>query len=122
MKNFICIALAFFCLNAFSQNKATTTMTIEGMYQGKNIFVKNTYGPGGIGYCINSVKVNGQITTDKINSDIFQVELSGHKLKMGEKIKIELIYYQDCTPGIPMVLNPGALLSSNNDKETSIVI
>ncbi|MGZ3921570.1 MAG: substrate-binding domain-containing protein, partial [Bacteroidia bacterium] len=71
---------------------------------------------------INSVKVNGQITTDKINSDIFQVELSGHKLKMGEKIKIELIYYQDCTPGIPMVLNPGALLSSNNDKETSIVI
>lgn len=122
MKLLFCVALACLGLTTLAQNKSVATATIEGSYQGKNIFIKNTYGPGGVGYCINSVKVNGHITTDKINSDIFQVDLSACKLKAGEKVKVELVYYEGCTPGSPMVLTPGALINNAGEKGTTIVI
>jgi hypothetical protein len=114
-----------FCLlvnTCFSQKAEFKTLLLEGLYTGENVFVKNPYGKGGIGYCVAEVLVNDKITTDKINDEIFQVVLDKSGLKKGEKLKIELRYQTDCIPfSAPAIINPGVLQSSG-DKERTLVI
>ncbi|MBA3662838.1 MAG: hypothetical protein H0W61_01330 [Bacteroidetes bacterium] len=119
------IFLAFSFQLSAQEKPVTQTMTIEGLYQGKNIFVKNPYGPDGIGFCVTGVKVNGQITTDKINADIFQVDLSLFKLKVHENVKIEMYYKTGSKLTIPTLINPGALINPKSivkNEETSLSI
>lgn len=94
---------------------AQNVITLEGQYLGKNLFVKNTYGTGGVGYCITEIKVNGKTTRDKINADIFQINLAECGLKTGDKAKVEIICKAGCTPKTnPLVLNPAALESNGS--------
>src|ERR1041385_1086611 len=60
-------------------------MTVKGTYNGKDIFIKNSFGGNGIGFCVSQVNVNKNITTDEINDGVFRVNLELHKLKLGEK-------------------------------------
>ncbi|MCE3260690.1 MAG: hypothetical protein K0S12_2331, partial [Bacteroidetes bacterium] len=65
---------------------------LEGNYQGKNLYVQNPFGSGGVGFCVTEVKVNGNITTDEINSSAFEVDMKPHKLNIGDKVEIKIFH------------------------------
>lgn len=81
-------------------------LIVEGKYQNKNIYVQNAFGNNGVGFCTTEIKVNGQITTDEVNSSAFEIDLKSLDIKIGQKVTIEIIHKRDCAP---VVLNPDAL-------------
>jgi hypothetical protein len=91
--------LSFFIFCAFSQG---AVLVIEGKFQNKNIYIHNGFGIAGVGYCVKEVKVNGNITTDEINSSSFEIDLKALQLKYGQNVVIEIIHSEGC---VPKVLN-----------------
>jgi hypothetical protein len=79
---------------------------LEGNYQGKSLYVQNPFGPGGVGFCVTEIKVNGNITTDETNSSAFEIDLKQQKLNLGEKIEVKIFHKEGCKP---KVLNPEVL-------------
>jgi hypothetical protein len=79
---------------------------IEGNYQGKNIYVQNPFAGSGVGFCVQKVEVNGQVTTDEINSSAFEIDFNNYQFKIGDKISIKITHKDDCKP---KVLNPEVL-------------
>jgi len=92
---------AFFLGEAFSSQ-----LIVDGNYQLRNIFVLNAEAPSGVGYCVNEVTVNGNVTTDEINSSAFEIDLSQYGLTLGQKVEVKITYKDGCEP---KVLNPDAL-------------
>ncbi len=90
-------------LRLFSQGGV---IILEGNYQGKNLYIQNPFGSGGVGFCVSEVKVNGNITTDETNSSAFEIDMKPHKLNIGDKVEIKIIHKEDCKP---KVLNPEVL-------------
>ncbi len=128
MKKLIIKSFLFACIftNTISaQLNVRGSLYLEGTYNGKNLFIKNSYGPGGMGYCVNQTLVNGKPTKNKINGDMFMVDLTSLGLKTGENVKIEILYSKDCTPRLkPLILNPGAITTNNeaNKENASFTI
>lgn len=81
-------------------------LVIDGQYQEKNIYVQNSVSSSGVGFCTYEIRVNGQVTTDEINSSAFEIDLSQYKMKYGDKVTIEIKYKEGCSP---KVLNPEAV-------------
>lgn len=105
-----------------AQNKSYNGLAIEGEYKGKNMLIKNPYGKGGMGFCVTEVKVNGKTTKDEINASMFQVRLDALGLKLGDKLRIEIIFGNDCTPSVsPMIMSLGAV-KRGTEKEEKMVI
>lgn len=98
MKRLIFIYFTFF-LTSFIRSDEIKKLVIDGVYQQKNLYVQNYYS-GSAGFCAIEVKVNGNITTDEINSSAFEIDLSSLNLKYGEKILVEIYHKKDCTPKI----------------------
>ena len=88
----------------YSQN--SNVIILEGNYQGKVLYVQNPFGPGGVGFCVTEVKVNGNITTDETNSSAFEIDLKSHKLSPGDKVEVKIFHKEGCKP---KVLNPEVL-------------
>ncbi len=84
------------------------SIALEGHYQQRNIYVINTVASEGVGFCVYEVTVNGQISTDEINSQAFEVDLSIYGFKLGDAVSVIIKHKDGCTPRI---LNPGALES-----------
>jgi len=82
------------------------TIVIDGQYQEKNIYVQNSNTSSGVGFCTYEIRVNGQVTTDEINSSAFEIDLSQYKMKYGDKVSVEIRYKDGCSP---KVLNPEAV-------------
>lgn len=98
-------------------------MVVEGVYNNKDVMIKNAFGKTGIGFCINGLKVNGNYTTDEINAEIFKVDLSLHKLKKGERFELKIYYKADCNPiKEPIIMNPGAIKAEDPSGKNSLVI
>ncbi len=91
--------------------QATKKIVTQGEYAGKNVFIRNPFATGGQGFCISQVNVNGNIVTDEINADVFQVDLTLHSLKIGDALKIEIFHKDCCTP---MIMNPNAIKPKDN--------
>jgi len=100
---FLIILSVAFGIKGFAQGGV---IILEGNYQGKNLYVQNPFGSGGVGFCVTEVLVNGNITTDEINSSAFEVDFKPHKLNIGEKVEIKIKHKEDCKP---KVLNPEVL-------------
>ncbi len=75
-------------------------LVIDGVYQQKNIYVQNYNSGSGVGYCATEIKVNGNVTTDEVNSSSFEIDLANLHLKYGEKITIEIFHKDGCMPKI----------------------
>ena len=59
MKKFILYLL--FCFTGVNFVSAQGGVIIlEGNYQGKNLYIQNPFGSGGVGFCVTEVKVNGK--------------------------------------------------------------
>jgi len=98
---------------------------LEGNYQGKNLYVQNPFGSGGVGFCVTEVLVNGNITTDETNSSAFEIDFKPHKLAIGEKVEIKIKHKDDCKPKVlnPEVLKPKStfeVISMTVDKDGNV--
>jgi hypothetical protein len=82
------------------------TIVLEGNYQGKNLYVQNPFAGSGVGFCTYEVTVNGDVTTDEINSSAFEVDFTNFQLQIGEKVVVAIKHKDDCRP---KVLNPEVL-------------
>lgn len=105
MKKLYTIFVLFLFINskAFSQGGV---IVLEGNYQGKDLYVQNPFGAGGVGFCVTEVLVNGNITTDEVNSSAFAIDFKAQNLKIGEKVEVKIKHKGDCKP---KVLNPEVL-------------
>ncbi len=90
----------------FSPLAMAGVIALEGNYQGKNLYVQNPFAGSGVGFCVFEVTVNGDITTDEINSSAFEIDLSNFDLSIGESIVVKIKHKDDCKP---KVLNPEVL-------------
>ena len=104
------------CFKGFSQGGV---IILEGNYQGKNLYVQNPFGSGGVGFCVTEVLVNGNITTDETNSSAFEIDFKSHKLAIGEKIEVKIKHKEDCRP---KVLNPEVLKPKSTFEVISMTI
>ncbi|HEV7230286.1 MAG TPA: hypothetical protein VGO45_03095 [Bacteroidia bacterium] len=95
------LALCISCVASFAG-----TIVIQGKYQNKNLYVQNGFAGSGVGFCTYEVLINGQVTTDEINSSAFEIDFSQFQIKPGTEVKVEIKHKDDCTP---KVLNPEAL-------------
>lgn len=72
----------------------------NGVYQGKDLYVKNPFAGDGVGFCVFEVKVNGEVTSDEINSSAFAIDLELYKLKIGTPVEIIIRTKDDCEPNV----------------------
>lgn len=95
------LLLSLFILSARAQ-----VILVEGIYQGKNLYVQNPFASNGVGFCVYEVRVNGEVTTDEIASSAFEIDLKARGLKAGDKVEVKIMHKSDCKP---KVLNPEVL-------------
>lgn len=81
-------------------------IVLEGQYQLRNIYVLNGKSESGVGFCTFEVTVNGQISSDEINSEAFEIDLSIYGFDMGDEVVVKIKHKPDCEP---RVINSGAL-------------
>lgn len=103
MKYLLAVMLGMFCMATVAH---AGTIVLEGKYQQKNLYVINGIAPEGVGFCVYEVTVNGDVTSDEINSSAFEIDLSIYGLKLGDDVVVAVKYKDGCDP---RVLNPGAL-------------
>ncbi len=108
---------------AIAQSWASGDIVLNGVFQGKNLYVMNPFASSGIGFCVYEVSVNGKVTTDEINSSAFEIDLSVFQFKIGDKVSIEIKHKENCSPKIlnAEVLKPTstftiASMNIDNDK------
>lgn len=79
---------------------------LKGVYQGKDLYVKNPFGDDGVGFCVFEVYVNDELTRDEINSSAFAIDFSILGIEKGELVEIVLNHKDGCGP---LILNPEAI-------------
>jgi hypothetical protein len=92
-------------------------LKIEGVYQGKNLYVQNPFATSGVGFCVYEVRVNNQVTTDEVNSSAFEIDLLSFQLTIGSPIVVQIKHKEGCKP---KVLNPEVVKPSASYTITSI--
>lgn len=99
------ILTAIFITLAYS---ASADISVEGNYQGKNLFVQNPESDDGFGFCATRVTVNGNTISDGINSSAFEIDFDKQGIKVGEEVVIVIEHGIGCKPKIlnPEVLKP----------------
>lgn len=113
MKVYLCSILSL-CL--FTAANATGVIVLDGNYQGKNLYVQNPFAGSGVGFCVFEVMVNGNVTTDEVNSSAFEIDLRNFQLQMGDKVEIKIKHKDDCKPKVlnPEVLKPKSTFETVN--------
>ncbi len=94
-KSFFFILFSIVSAYTFSQ-----TIILNGTYQGENLIVSNPFASTGLGFCIYEVIVNGEFSTDEINSSSFEIDLSSYNLNVGDKVEITIKHKEGCSPKV----------------------
>jgi len=94
-------------------------LSIEGSYQGKNLYVQNPASDDGFGFCATKVTVNGDIMPEGIGRSAFEIDFSLFNIRVGEDVFIEIEYGSGCTPKI---LNPEVLLPRSTFEVTEMIV
>jgi hypothetical protein len=94
-------------------------LSIEGTYQGKNLYIQNPMADDGFGYCVTKVTVNGDILPGAIGSSAFEINFSFFNLTIGDPLFIVIEHNDGC---IPTILNPEVLLCKSTFEIESIVV
>lgn len=85
-------------------------LSIEGHYQGKNLYVQSPESEDGFGYCINKVTVNGEPSSHTYQTSAFQVDMAEFDIKIGDKVLVIFEHEEGCKPKL---LNPEVLLAKS---------
>jgi hypothetical protein len=83
---------------------AASELVIEGLYQGKNLYVQNPYSAGDAEFCTEMVVVNNTVLMTYVKSSAYEIDLSSFKLN--EPVTIKITHKEGCSP---KVLNPQAI-------------
>jgi hypothetical protein len=86
---------------------AYSNLSIEGRYQGKNLYVQSPESDDGFGFCVSKVTVNGEVSTHSPQASAFQIDMSEFDLKIGDKVLVVIEHEEGCKPKL---LNPEVLL------------
>ncbi len=92
-----------------AQNSNLVEFSIDGTYQGKELYVQNPFNPATNSFCIKKVTVNGQEYKD-INSSAFAIDFKQFNLKKGQYVEVKIYHEKGCQP---RVLNPTALIGKS---------
>jgi hypothetical protein len=85
-------------------NVSGQEVSVEGTYNGKNLFISN---PGvGNGFCVTEVWVNGKKTRDELNSNSFEIDFPQMGIEIGSNIYIRIFHRNGCQP---IVVNPDVI-------------
>lgn len=82
-------------------------LSVEGHYQGKNMYVQSPESEDGFGFCVSKVTVNGDVCDASFQSSAFQIDLSQFDISIGDPVLILLEHEEGCKPKL---LNPEVLL------------
>jgi len=93
-------------ITLFAFNVNAGVIVLEGHYQGKNLYVQNPFAGSGVGFCTFEVTINGEVTTDEVNSSAFEIDFANFQLKVGDPVIVKIKHKDDCKP---KVLNPEVL-------------
>ncbi len=100
----------FFILLAISPlitiTSMAATLVIEGKYYSRNLYVFNNPTETGVGYCTYEITINGQTTTDEVNSSTFEIDFTSMQLKPGSDVVVVIKHKDGC---MPKVINPEVL-------------
>lgn len=94
-------------------------MSVDGTYQGKNLYVQNPMDDEGFGYCATKVTVNGDIMPGGTSMGAFEIDFSLFNIEIGEPVFIVIEHNDGCKP---KVLNPEVLLPRSTFSVKSITI
>lgn len=103
VQTYYLLTLLFFTGLSYSQQEV---VVLEGTYQGKDLYVRNPDRAEKVGRCVSKVTVNGEVTTDEINSSSFVIDLSLFQFLIGDKVEVKIYHADGCAP---KVTNPEAL-------------
>lgn len=106
------VFLLLFCVTASAE-----VIVLNGVYQGKDLYVKNPETKSGVGYCVFEVLVNGKVSADEVNSPAFAVDLKAWGLKIGDALEIVLRCKEDCEVKI---INPEVIYPNSTYELTTI--
>lgn len=95
------------------------TLSIEGTYQGKNLYIQNPMDDDGFGYCATKVTVNGDVMPGGTNVGAFEIDFANFNIAIGEPVFIVIAHNDGCKPKI---LNPEVLLPRSTFVVTSITV
>lgn len=95
------------------------TLSIEGSYQGKNIYVHNPEDPDGFGFCTRKVTVNGDVMPGGTGSSAFEIDFAIFGLEIGDPVFIVIEHNDGCKPKI---LNPEVLLPKSTFKLSDMTV
>lgn len=112
---FFVLLISLFALNV----NATGVIVLEGHYQGKNLYVQNPFAGSGVGFCTFEVTINGEVTTDEVNSSAFEIDFMNFQLKVGDPVIVKIKHKDDCKP---KVLNPEVLKPKSTFEVVSMEI
>ncbi|MPM20386.1 hypothetical protein SDC9_66816 [bioreactor metagenome] len=107
------LAVLFFvslAIQANPQGNMVDRLTVNGFYFGKNLVVINPM--HGDRFTVESVEVNGNRTSDEINSSVFEIDFSALNLNQGDPVNVSIVYF--IGPEKPVVYNPEALDAVSN--------
>ena len=82
--------ILFLLTTFFFSASLFAALSVEGTYQGKNLYVQNPFSGSGVGFCVIAVYVNGDVTTDQVNSSAFEIDFSNLSLKVGEPVTVKI--------------------------------
>ncbi|MDX2360540.1 MAG: hypothetical protein QNK23_07020 [Crocinitomicaceae bacterium] len=102
MRNFV-----LFIALLITNTVAFGALSVEGTYQGKNLYVQNPMDEDGFGYCATKVTVNGDIMPGGTSMGAFEIDFSLFNIEIGEPVFIVIEHNDGCKPKI---LNPEVLL------------
>ena len=106
------------CLFSFGGAHAQS-LVLNGIYQGKDLYIKNPFSDKGVGFCVFEVYVNGDLTRDEINSSAFAIDFNILGIEVGEAVEIIVKHKKGCTP---LVLNPESIKPHSTFKIGEIAV
>jgi hypothetical protein len=95
----------------------SAALSIEGSYQGKNLYIQNPLSSDGVGYCATKVTVNGDILPATIGQETIEVDFSLFGSVINDPVFIVVEHNEGC---LPIFINPEVLLPKSTFETTSI--
>lgn len=109
--------ILLFLITTFIGAVSHAALSIEGSYQGKNLYVQNPEDGDGFGFCATKVTVNGDVMPGGCASSAFEIDFSLFNIEIGEPVFIVIEHNDGCKPKI---LNPEVLLPRSTFTATDI--
>jgi hypothetical protein len=111
--------LILFLVVCLTSINVMAALSVEGTYQGKNLYDQNPMDDEGFGYCATKVTVNGDIMPGGTSVGAFEIDFSLFNIEIGEPVFIVIEHNDGCKP---KVLNPEVLLPRSTFKVNTISI